>query len=553
MTMFNESLFYKTLQDFFINNNKETFLQLLAEFYNRTEDVMTEQNNQSELIKELRELYEKLNENGIDNNVVIEKVNYFLENNLKIKDITSQINNVAHDKDYSNNSVLPIYDEPIITFVIDDGSTAYIDMFQNVFETNDIKPTLAIISDWVGRDGYLTLSQLKDYKKKGYEIVGHSATHNATIYKNNGSDVSVSADLKKCHQFLKQNDFNSDVIVYPWGNFTSPNFYKNIARKYFNIGINAVAPNIINNKIPDTMYLERLFIQKNVSNLEKIKEKIDYAKNNNGWLIFGLHTNEDECDTQLLSDIIQYIKSNNIKVRNISDAFKIKGNKLSIGEYDDIRSLYINTKGEIKNGFNIERWNESKKYSVDRSPAEYENGLTLLNIHPDNNGGTACTLLNFKGDNPDFYFQIKREHNTNQLYIRQWNNTTSTWGNFNKNGSQDVVETFNISSLTGYTKETRTVIKKINNVLHCNISLVNSLKTGEFKQGTVLCKIDKKVDTTFKEKIVPCIITTGDGKVLNSALIIKRDVSDGKICVTCYVSLANTNIRWIDTEFTIIE
>ena len=40
MIEFKESKFYKLLQDFFINNNKETFLQMLGEFYNRTEGII---------------------------------------------------------------------------------------------------------------------------------------------------------------------------------------------------------------------------------------------------------------------------------------------------------------------------------------------------------------------------------------------------------------------------------------------------------------------------------------------------------------------------------
>ena len=40
MLEFKESKFYKLLQDFFINNNKETFLQMLGEFYNRTEGII---------------------------------------------------------------------------------------------------------------------------------------------------------------------------------------------------------------------------------------------------------------------------------------------------------------------------------------------------------------------------------------------------------------------------------------------------------------------------------------------------------------------------------
>ena len=91
MVEFKESKFYKLLQDFFINNNKETFLQMLAEFYNRTEGIIDKNKNQDELIKELRELYIEFNEKGIDENIVIEKVNHFVENNVKIKDILAKL------------------------------------------------------------------------------------------------------------------------------------------------------------------------------------------------------------------------------------------------------------------------------------------------------------------------------------------------------------------------------------------------------------------------------------------------------------------------------
>ena len=92
MSKFEESNFYKALQDFFINEDKKTFLQFLAEFYNRTGDIIDKNSIQDDLIKELRELYLEFNEKGIDENIVREKVNYFLENSLKIKDINSKLN-----------------------------------------------------------------------------------------------------------------------------------------------------------------------------------------------------------------------------------------------------------------------------------------------------------------------------------------------------------------------------------------------------------------------------------------------------------------------------
>ena len=100
MSKFEESNFYKALQDFFINADKKTFLQFLAEFYNRTEGIIDKDNIQDDLIKELRELYLEFNEKGIDENIVREKVNYFVENNVKIKDIiaklTTNTNNIKN-------------------------------------------------------------------------------------------------------------------------------------------------------------------------------------------------------------------------------------------------------------------------------------------------------------------------------------------------------------------------------------------------------------------------------------------------------------------------
>ena len=97
MSKFEESNFYKALQDFFINADKKTFLQFLAEFYNRTEGIIDKDNIQDDLIKELRELYLELNEKGIDENIVKEKVNYFLENSVKIKNIISKLTTITNN------------------------------------------------------------------------------------------------------------------------------------------------------------------------------------------------------------------------------------------------------------------------------------------------------------------------------------------------------------------------------------------------------------------------------------------------------------------------
>ena len=141
MVEFKESKFYKLLQDFFINNDKETFLQFLAEFYNRTEGIIDKNNIQDDLIKELRELYLEFNEKGIDENIVREKVNYFLENSLKIKDINSKLNtNTNNIKNISSQL-------DSITKVIDNADTLQDEINETIINGQNIYTPKTIIID----------------------------------------------------------------------------------------------------------------------------------------------------------------------------------------------------------------------------------------------------------------------------------------------------------------------------------------------------------------------------------------------------------------------
>ena len=105
MSKFEESNFYKALQDFFINADKKTFLQFLAEFYNRTEGIIDKNDIQDDLIKELRELYLEFNEKGIDDNIVREKIDLFLENNPKVQNIKSKLDKLTKEIDIKYNEL----------------------------------------------------------------------------------------------------------------------------------------------------------------------------------------------------------------------------------------------------------------------------------------------------------------------------------------------------------------------------------------------------------------------------------------------------------------
>lgn len=111
MSKFEESNFYKSLQDFFINNNKDTFLQFLAEFYNRTEGIIIKNEIQDELIKELRELcLENNNKHGVN-----------LMNNSENTDDNESSSDIIQLKDKNNNILFKISNDGKILFMTDSG------------------------------------------------------------------------------------------------------------------------------------------------------------------------------------------------------------------------------------------------------------------------------------------------------------------------------------------------------------------------------------------------------------------------------------------------
>ena len=111
MSKFDESNFYKALQDFFINNNKDTFLQFLAEFYNRTEGIIIKNEIQDELIKELRELcLENNNKHGVN-----------LMNNSENSDDNESSSDIIQIKDKNNNILFKVSGNGKILFMRDSG------------------------------------------------------------------------------------------------------------------------------------------------------------------------------------------------------------------------------------------------------------------------------------------------------------------------------------------------------------------------------------------------------------------------------------------------
>ena len=82
---------YNNLTNFY-NVNDENFKEFMAEFYKLTNEAIKKNEIQGDLIKELQRMFKEFNENGIDENTVREKVDYFINSSTIIRNIIKKIN-----------------------------------------------------------------------------------------------------------------------------------------------------------------------------------------------------------------------------------------------------------------------------------------------------------------------------------------------------------------------------------------------------------------------------------------------------------------------------
>lgn len=99
--MKNENLFNSTVN--FYNINNENFIEFLSEFYGDILDIKSNDEIHKKLINELFLLYNEFNEKGIDEKILKDKIDLFLENNQIIKKLDKLKNDTEEIKTETNN------------------------------------------------------------------------------------------------------------------------------------------------------------------------------------------------------------------------------------------------------------------------------------------------------------------------------------------------------------------------------------------------------------------------------------------------------------------
>ena len=246
---------------------------------------------------------------------------------------------------------------PVLTFVNDDCDPLFYDVWKSVADEKGVKISLAVIgASAEGIEPYATIypsmttAQLKAIEAEGHDILSHGWDHLAT-YDDAVTPAMLDADWALARAYMLEHfPRYADVLVYTGGLPLTATAKKAVARKHWRYGITTSAS--WNLPPVDNWAVQR--INGDTSTLNQIKTALDGAKAANGWLVVMTHDKELDsggraANMQKLRDVIDYARAQGVAILPWSQAERIKGNAVALGEWrEQADSQFISHGGQSR-------------------------------------------------------------------------------------------------------------------------------------------------------------------------------------------------------------
>lgn len=172
--------------------------------------------------------------------------------------------------------------EAIVTFCFDDGYKSVMEA-NGILQKYDYAGTVFVITSEIGKNGYLSLEDLKKLSQEGWEIGSHTFNH-LDLTKLSAEDLKT--ELQGSKQWLEKQGFKIYSLAYPYGEYNKE--VTKIAKKYYSV---ARTVNYGINSLP--LSKNQLYTLKSVDvnkySVEEVKKLIDQAIIEKDWLILTFH------------------------------------------------------------------------------------------------------------------------------------------------------------------------------------------------------------------------------------------------------------------------
>lgn len=297
-----------------------------------------------------------------------------------LEDIKEHITSVERN-DYG------YYSGPLVSFVTDDGwATDITRFYDEIFKPLGVPCNSALICNRIGSGSVMmSLEQAKMLHDAGWTVGSH--TWDDLVVTDAGVTINdIDESFKRSSNWLAQNGLDYDIYIAPHGARTKDS--DEVARRYFKACF--LCEDSFTNGAMDTTGIGTTFFDNyriwrragigdpnREGNYTKTKadmlEDIKYAVKHNLWVVFVMHSwkeifDDNHSGISELYDVVKYCVDNNIKVVNLRDGLRMKGNRIDEGSREfNATWHHVNADGttyanEIKNTSPIADSTTKSKY-----------------------------------------------------------------------------------------------------------------------------------------------------------------------------------------------
>ena len=387
----------------------------------------------------------------------------------------------------------------IMTFVDDDGRVENLEKWKQTVIDKKIPLSIALITNWIGNDNFLTIEQIMELKDLGVEFTSHTHNH---ILLGNFSESVIREDFENSKAILNNYGLVDDILVYPGGSQSA--MVREVAREYFRCAVSTAEAQ--NTPPLKTFSLNRKTLaEEGYNTLEYYKQQVDDVVANNGWLIWKSHSHYASFDSMqvgYIRELIDYAREKGVEIVNMSDGLDIYGNIIDTGDYVSGATgsdyTILDNQGVLHSKTNSKDfryiWNLGSTSTT--SINDYKSGKTLEMIlsdkvtgFPENKGGILET---YKLNQNYYSFQTYHIFDNTKVYKRVWNRNTGDWDSWYRIDAtrikeQKVVTVTNDIPANGFKEVIITDVEVTNNdnvIVTPKAGLENGLLYNAFVGGT---------------------------------------------------------------------
>lgn len=242
------------------------------------------------------------------------------EANQKIEELTVQAQKVQ------------LFKEPVVTVTFDDGWKSVSTAAAPLLSRYNVASTQYVVPTYVGSEAYMTIGQIRALQKAGHEIGSHGYGH---LSMTEIDDYDVVFQYNESRKLLTKYGLGEEdnmSFAFPYGSFNTnaialgEPYYTSLrtTESSFTNGINHLDVNLAGTFNPHRVVA---FTVTDETTMLEIQSLIDYAVNNNGWLVLTFHGIDNEhtqysVTPMMLEDILRIIRQSELKVTTMKQAIQ---------------------------------------------------------------------------------------------------------------------------------------------------------------------------------------------------------------------------------------